>query len=160
MYDDWQRASFDVARMTRRCTCCATLSDSEGGTMPSATASRPVSLSDIRFITATARSFRTSVASPMPPYAASTCSRVRSRRGGEGGPVGKGETGGGGPDFQVQGTVGGSGARVQQQMVMCAGAYRHIGRQATEPSVLGYEGGGIPMSSPLELPLLHKGPVF
>lgn len=48
------------------------------------TKSRPVNLSDMRFMTATARSLMTSVASPSCPYASSISRSRASRRGGLG----------------------------------------------------------------------------
>ena len=67
--------------MIRRCTCDCTLSLSPLFGRPSCKKSRPVSLSLIRFMTATARSFNTSFASPSCPYAFSSSRSLASRRG-------------------------------------------------------------------------------
>ena len=67
--------------MISRCTCDCTLSLSPLFGRPSCEKSRPVNLSLIRFMTATARSFNTSFASPSCPYAFSSSRSRASRRG-------------------------------------------------------------------------------
>lgn len=76
--------------MISLCTCVWTLSLSVLVGRPSCEKSRPVSLSLMRFMTATARSLSTSLASPSCPYAFNSSLSRASRRGREGVSLGSG----------------------------------------------------------------------